>query len=62
MNQLILTATVFAFTLVFLSTGFEYWQSRKKGMSHDASVHDATVAGGFLSGSAVFSYLVTMLT
>lgn len=61
MNHLSLLAIASVFTLVVLSTGFEYWQNRKYGSSHDSSVHDATVACGFLSGSAAFSYVVTML-
>jgi len=62
MNNLTLLATASVAILIILSTGIEYWQSRRKGLSHDASAHDATVAGSFLSTSAVLSYVATMLS
>lgn len=61
MSSLTFLTTAFVFSLVFLSTGFEYWQSRKNGLSQDASIHDAAVAGGFLTTSAVIAYVVTIL-
>lgn len=62
MNHITLLAIIAVAILIVLSTGFEYWQSRNKGLSHDDSVHDATVAGGFLSGSALIGYVITMIT
>jgi predicted negative regulator of RcsB-dependent stress response len=61
MNHLTLLAITFVLILVVASTGFEYWQNRKTGLSHESSVHDASVACGFFSGSAALSYLITML-
>lgn len=61
MTQLILAAVAFVIALVILSAGFEYWYSRRKGMSHDEAVHDSVIAGGFLSGSAAFGYVVGVL-
>ncbi|MBI1173668.1 MAG: hypothetical protein GC139_00180 [Sideroxydans sp.] len=60
MNYLIYTV-VFVIALVVLSTLFEYWQSRKQGLTHDASLHESAVAGTFLSSSAVFGYIVALV-
>lgn len=54
-------AIAFVCVMVVLSAAFEYWQSRRRGMDHDASLHESAVAGTFLSGSAVFGYIVAIL-
>jgi len=59
--SLYIMAVAFVAVLVVLSAGFEYWQSKKRGLSHDESVHESMVAGGFLSGSAVFGYIVSFI-
>lgn len=58
MNNVIYAAT-FVATLVAASTALEYYISRKRGHSRETSVHECTLAGIFLSGSAVLSYIVT---
>jgi hypothetical protein len=60
MNYLI-SAIAFVSALVILSTAFEYWQNRMHGQSHDDALHDTFVAGTFLSGSAIFSYIVSFI-
>lgn len=60
MNYLVF-AIAFVCAMVVLSTAFEYWQSRRRGMDHDASVHESAVAGTFLSGSAIFGYIVAII-
>ena len=60
MNNFVL-AIAFVCALVVLSTLFEYWQSRMHGHSHDASLHESAVAGTFLSGSAILSYIVSFV-
>lgn len=61
MNYVIFSIA-FVCVIVVLSTLFEYWQSRKRGMDHAASMHESAVAGTFLSGSAVFGYIVSILS
>jgi hypothetical protein len=48
--------------LIAISTAFEYWQCRNLlGLSHTASLNESSVAGTFLSGSAVFGFIVAVL-
>lgn len=54
-------AIAFVAALVVASTIFAYWQSRSRGMSHDASLNESAVAGTFLSGSAIFGYIVAAI-
>ena len=60
MNYFI-SAVAFVSALVVLSTLFEYWQSRRRGMTHQDSLQESVVAGTFLSGSAIFGYIASFL-
>lgn len=56
-----LEIVVFVLALIVLSTAFEYYLSRKRGLSREASIKESTIVGFFLSGSAFFSYLFTLV-
>ncbi|MDO8206783.1 MAG: hypothetical protein Q7T38_03060 [Gallionella sp.] len=49
-------AVSFIFTLLFLHSCAVYWQERKEGRSHEASVHETIVATVFFAGSATIQY------
>ena len=59
--EYLIYAIIIVAALVVASTAFEYWQSRRRGLSRDASLHESAVAGTFLSGSAIFGYIVSVL-
>lgn len=61
MDQIVIFSVAFVVSLIVMSVFFEYWQSRKRGMDHEDSVNESVIAGGFLSGSAVFGYVVAAI-
>ena len=60
MNRTLLLAIVGVGVTVFLSTIGIYWQQRRDGRSHEASVNDATAMGILMLGSAVIDYVAVV--
>jgi uncharacterized iron-regulated membrane protein len=55
-NHTLLTAIVGVGVIVFLFAIGIYWQQRRDGRSHEASVNDATAMSTFMLGTAVIDY------
>lgn len=53
-------AVSFVFSLLFLHSCVVYWQERKEGKSHEASLHEAVVVTVFFAGSATIHYVAAV--
>ena len=59
-NPSLLPVAGFIGAVVFLFYRASYWQQRREGRSHAASLNDSTVLSVFLLGSAAFDYVAVV--